>query len=124
LLKRRPSESRDPRLYIEDIRLSCQKIIRFTNGMSFKDFTTDDRTYDAVIRNLEIIGEAARNVPPEVKGQYPDIEWRATSALRNILAHEYFGILDEIIWDIVQNKVPSLEMLAGKVLLDLENSSR
>ncbi len=86
--------SRDMSLYLEDILEACQKIQRYTAGMSFSDFRGDERTYDAVIRNLEIIGEAARNVEPEFQERYPVIEWRSISALRNILAHGYFSIKD------------------------------
>ena len=100
--------SRDPRLYLEDIQSSCQKIVRYTFGATLDSFRQDDRTYDAVIRNLEIIGEAAKNVPLELQACYPAIEWRAIAALRNIVAHEYFGVNDEIIWDIVTNKIPPL----------------
>jgi uncharacterized protein with HEPN domain len=100
--------SRDVRLYLEDIQLSCQKIIRYTAGMSFDAFLKDDRTYDAVIRNLEIIGEAARNVTTEFQADHPEVTWRKTTALRNIIAHEYFGVKDEIIWDIIQKEIPEL----------------
>ncbi len=100
--------SRDVRLYLEDIQLSCQKIIRYTAGMSLDVFLQDERTYDTVIRNLEIIGEAARNLTSEFQSNHPEIAWRKTTALRNIIAHEYFGVKDEIIWDIIQNEIPEL----------------
>lgn len=100
--------SRDPRLYIEDILEACQKIIRFTTSMDMADFIQDERTYDAVIRNLEIIGEAARNIPVEIQAQWPQINWREITAMRNVVAHEYFGIKDEIIWDMIQKEVPAL----------------
>lgn len=111
--------SRDPRLYLEDILEACEKIQRYTSRMLFDEFQSDDRTYDAVIRNLEIIGEAAKNIRPEIQELYPDIEWRAISAFRNIVAHEYFAIKTEIVWDIVVNKIPDLynhiqDILAGK----------
>jgi uncharacterized protein with HEPN domain len=89
--------SRDPRLYLEDIAASCQKIVRYTTGMTHQDFQKDDRTYDAVIRNLEIIGEAANKVPEDIQQRYRYIQWREMIALRNIIAHAYFGIKDEII---------------------------
>ena len=112
--------SRDVGLYLEDILLACQKIRRYTAGTSFADFKGDERTYDAVIRNMEIIGEAARNVESEFQAQYPDVEWRAITALRNILAHGYFSIKDEILWDIVENKVPRLEELIWNLLDSLK----
>ena len=108
--------SRDPNLYLEDIQNSCDKIIHYTSGMTFDDFTCDDRTYDAVIRNLEIVGEAAKNIPEELKRKYSQVEWRAIGALRNIVAHEYFGVKDEIIWDVVINKIPVLREHIQQIL--------
>ncbi len=112
--------SRDPVLYLEDIQNSCDKIVRYTNGMSFDKFKTDDRTYDAVVRNLEVIGEAVKNLPEQLRVEHPQIEWRAIGALRNIVAHEYFGVKDEIIWDIVLNKIPILQKQVRLILDDRE----
>jgi uncharacterized protein with HEPN domain len=100
--------SRDWRLYLEDITESCEKVQRFTAGMERAALLADERTYDAVLRNLEVIGEAAKHVPDDVKQQMPGIEWRKISGLRDIVVHAYFGIDNEILWDIVQNKVPVL----------------
>ena len=71
--------SRNPRLYLEDIQQSCAKVLRFTAGLSFEQFKQDDRTYDAVLRNLEIIGEAAKNVPDEIRQRFSFVEWRKIS---------------------------------------------
>jgi uncharacterized protein with HEPN domain len=100
--------SRNIRLYLEDIQSSCGKILHYTDGMNMEDFLHDDRTYDAVVRNLEIIGEAAKNLNEEFRKKNPQIEWRALMSFRNIMAHEYFGIKDEILWDVIQNKIPTL----------------
>ena len=89
--------SRDVRLYLDDILIAAKKIQRYTEEMNYDQFIRDERTYDAVIRNLEVIGESARNVPDEFRNRFPDIEWRSISALRNILIHEYFAIRDEIL---------------------------
>ena len=95
--------SRDWRLYLDDMREACRKVLRFTEGITLNDLQQDERTYDAVVRNLEIIGEAANHLPSEVQGQAPHIDWRKIVGLRNILAHAYFGIDDDILWDIVQS---------------------
>jgi uncharacterized protein with HEPN domain len=100
--------SRNFRLYIEDIAISCEKVLRYTEGTTFEEFKLDDQKYDAVLRNLEIIGEAAKNIPDEIRLRYPRVEWRKISGFRDIAAHQYFSIADSIIWDIIQNKIPSL----------------
>ncbi len=76
--------------------------------MTLEDFVVDERTYDAVVRNLQIIGEAVKQIPPEVREQYPSVEWRKIAGLRDVLAHAYFSLENETLWDIVQNKVPEL----------------
>ena len=101
--------SPDYRQRLEDIGESCAKILRFTSGMSYDEFVEDEKTYDAVVRNLEIIGEAAKNVPDDVRLKYPGIEWRKIAGLRDIIAHEYFGIDNDILWDIIQSKVEALQ---------------
>jgi uncharacterized protein with HEPN domain len=93
--------SRNPRLYLEDIQHSCAKILRYTSGLSFEQFRKDDLIYDAVLRNLEVIGEAAKNVPGEMRLQFGFVEWRKISGFRDIVAHQYFSVTDSIVWDIV-----------------------
>ena len=100
--------SRDWTFYLEDILESCNKILLYTKEVSFEQFKRDDKTYDAVVRNLEIIGEAAKNIPEAARVKMPEIEWKKTSGLRDVIAHAYFGIDDAILWDVVQHKVPEL----------------
>jgi uncharacterized protein with HEPN domain len=79
---------RDYKLYLHDIKEAVEKIETFTEGFTFKEFAEDTKTVDAVIRNLEIPGEAAKHIPKRVKEKHPDIDWKAMGGMRNILAHE------------------------------------
>jgi uncharacterized protein with HEPN domain len=88
--------------------------------MTFEDFIRDERTYDAVVRNLQIIGEVVKNVPIEFRDKYEQIQWRKMAGLRDILAHAYFSLEDEIIWDVVENKVPILIEQMREILLELK----
>jgi len=104
------------RLYLEDILASINKIQNYIFDSSFEDFVKEEMKLDAVVRNLQIIGEASRNIPAEIKEKYPDVEWRKISDFRNILAHEYFGIDPEILWDIVANKLEPLHSKIQSIL--------
>ncbi len=100
--------SRDWQAFLDDIILCCQKIQRYTEGYDLKKLVEDDRTMDAVLRNLEIIGEAVTHLPEEVLQTMPQIDWRNIRGLRNVIAHGYFGIDEKIVWDIITNKIPIL----------------
>src|SRR5690242_4067343 len=99
--------SRNTKLYLQDILQSCDDILNFTQGMkSASDLQSDRRTFLAVIHSLQIIGEAARQMPKNFKEQYPNFPWRETGSLRNVIAHEYFGLDIDIIWDVVRSQIP------------------
>ena len=100
---------RDYRVYLEDILEAARKIHGFTSAMSLEQFARDPKTFDAAVRNLEVIGEAAKKVPETIRSQRPQVEWRRIAGLRDILIHEYFGVDVEIVWDIIKNKLPPLE---------------
>lgn len=95
-------------LYLEDILTAACKILEFTKGLSYRQFRDDEKTFDAVVRNLEVIGEAAKKIPDDLRKARSQIEWKKIAGLRDILIHEYFGIDAELVWDIVQNKIPEL----------------
>jgi len=84
--------SRDFLLFLEDTQTSCEKILRYTEDIDFDKFAADERTYDAVIFNLVILGEAAKHAPPEVRERYPKVPWRKMAGLRDISVHRYSGL--------------------------------
>lgn len=100
---------RTAQLYLEDILSSIVAIEEFTKEMTFQDFQNDKKTVDAVVRNLEIIGEAANNIPQELKENYSTIPWRDMISMRNKIMHEYFGVDTEIMWKTIQEDLPSLK---------------
>ena len=104
------------KLFLEDIIESIRKIQGYTKGLSFEDFKNDSKTVDAVLRNLEIIGEASRSIPPETRSKYPDIPWGRMVGLRNIVSHGYFGIDLLIIWQIVATNLPEVEPRIMKII--------
>jgi uncharacterized protein with HEPN domain len=106
---------RDYRLQIDDILAAIARIRAYTQGMSYEAFAADTKTQDAVIRNLEIIGEAARALPDEVRQKTTAVDWRKIIGLRNMLIHEYFGISVAIIWDVVANKLDELEAACSEI---------
>ena len=91
---------RQPHLLIEDIIDSGTKILEYTYNLSFEDFVKDNKTVDAVIRNFEIIGEAANRLPENFKDKYPDIDWLRIRGFRNRIVHDYAGIDYSIVWKI------------------------
>jgi uncharacterized protein with HEPN domain len=94
---------------------ATRRITEYLRGLDYAAFVADPRTQDAVVRNLEIVGEAARALPDEVKDAAPEIEWRKIIGLRNILVHQYFGVNLPIIWDLVQAKLAPLAMACERL---------
>lgn len=92
---------RDTILLLDDMLQSAQKIRRYTQGHDINSFLSDDKTMDAVVRNFEIIGEAANRIDPDFQETNPEIDWKRIRGFRNRIVHEYFGIDYEIVWEIV-----------------------
>lgn len=99
---------------------SIEKIQKYTNQLSFEEFSNNDMIIDAVIRNFEIIGEAVKKIPDEIKKQYPDIEWKESAGFRDILIHDYFGIDLELVWETIQNNIPNFKKKIEDILKIME----
>lgn len=107
---------RNWKLLIEDIVESIEKIENYIKGMNFDNFENDSKTKDAVVRNLEIIGEAAGKLPKEICLKYDDIPWHQISGLRNRLIHGYFVIDYEIVWYIISKELDDLKLKLERIL--------
>jgi len=103
--------SREWLSFLDDILESCLRVRSYTAGMDQEALVNNNMAYDAVLRNLEIIGEAAKQIPKDVRQQMPQLEWTKIVGMRNWLAHSYFAVNADIVWDVVENKVPELEQV-------------
>lgn len=110
---------RDPRLFITDMLEAIEKIDRYTDGLSVQQFAANDMALDAVVRNLEIIGEAVRCIPPALRDQYAQIEWSRVVGFRNIVIHAYFAVDVEIVWTIATKRLSELRAVLEVMLRDL-----
>jgi uncharacterized protein with HEPN domain len=98
---------------------SIDKIIKYTKDMKKNQFLSDDKTFDAVMRNLQIIGEAVKQFPMDIREKYPKVSWKKIAGLRDIVTHEYFGIDEDIIWDVVHKKIPELKLEVEKIIKEI-----
>ena len=110
-------EDRTYIMYLEDLLLAMNRIAEYIEGMSFIDFKRDYKTVDAVIRNFEIIGEAAKNISSEIKEKHTEVPWAEMYLLRNKVSHEYFGVDYEIIWDVASHYLPDNKKQIENILL-------
>jgi len=105
--------------YIEGIITSVNDIEEFTKGMDFDDFIRDRKTVFAVIRGMEVIGEAAKHIPNSARNKYPGIPWKDMTAMRDKITHEYFGVNLKVIWKTAKEDIPQLKPLVQNMLKDL-----
>lgn len=110
---------RDSRLLLDDILLSIDKITEYTSDLSFDEFLNDSKTLDAVIRNFEIIGEAANRLPDEIKDEHPLVDWHRIRGFRNRIVHDYMGIDFQMVWLIKENFLPVLKDQIQSIVNDL-----
>ncbi|QQS37367.1 MAG: DUF86 domain-containing protein [Ignavibacteriales bacterium] len=107
-------------MYLDDMLQSMRRISEYIAGMDFNSFMNDQKTIDAVVRNFEIIGEAAKNLPENLVAMYPEVPWKEMYYMRNKISHEYFGIDYEMIWDIAVNHLPTNKTQIEDIIETLE----
>ena len=106
--------------FLNDIKEAMQRIENYIGDMDYQHFLKDLKTQDAVLRNLEIIGEAVKNVSYEMKREYSDIDWKSIAGMRDKIIHFYFGVNWDIVWSAVKEKVPEFKLKIEKILEEME----
>ena len=109
-------KKRDYGDFVQDILDSINDVENFIDGMEFEDFINDKKTIYSVVRAIEIIGEAAKNVPEQIRTKYPDVPWKQMAGMRDKLIHEYFGVDLEILWETAKDDVPQLKTPISEVM--------
>lgn len=112
---------RDYRLFIEDILDCIEKIEQFVGNLSFDEFVKDDKTSSAVVRKLEIIGEATKNIPMSIREKYEDLPWNDMAKMRDKIIHAYFGINYKIIWNVIKERLPEIKPTIRQILKEIKN---
>ena len=102
--------------FLRDIKEAINRIHSYTSGIDYKEFQKDNKTQDAVVRNLEIIGEATKNISKEFKKKYPDIPWKEMAGTRDKVIHFYFGVNYDIVWSISKDELPSVIKQVNKAI--------
>ena len=109
-------------LYLNDILEAIERIENYVKGRTFEEFSKNTLVIDAVVRNFEIIGEATKQIPAELKTEHPLIKWKEMAGMRDKLAHEYFGVNIEILWKTARNRLPVLKPLVKELLTNSEET--
>jgi uncharacterized protein with HEPN domain len=103
--------SGDWRIYLGDMIDRCDRVLAYTHELTREQFALRGIAYDATLRNIELLGEAARHIPEEERQKASGIDWRGVIAVRNILVHGYLGVDDDILWDVIRHRIPELKRM-------------
>jgi uncharacterized protein with HEPN domain len=106
--------------YVVDVLTAVEEVQEFTRGMEYEGFTKDKKTVNAVVRSLEVMGEAAKRIPDDVRQRYPDVPWKRMTGMRDKLIHEYSGVDLEIVWGVIKTELPPVKPFIEQILRDLE----
>lgn len=110
---------RSDKLYLRDILNSVKKIEKYVDKLNYEEFSKNLMVVDAVVRNLEIIGEATKNLSKEIKFSHPEISWREMAGMRNKVIHEYFGVNLKIVWKTIKERLPELKIKIAEILKEI-----
>ena len=106
-------------LFLEDIGDRIEKIVSYINGMSYEEFVQDDKTVSACIREIEVIGEATKQIPSEITDKFDDLPWSLMAKMRDKLIHWYFEVDEEIVWNVATQKLPMIKIQIDEIIQKL-----
>ena len=114
---------RDYSLYIKDILDCIERVEEFVGDMNFDEFLADDKTSSAVVRKLEIIGEATKNIPKSITQKYDEVPWKEMARMRDKIIHFYFGVDYEIVWNVIKERLPEIKPTILQILEDMKKEA-